>query len=525
MNRRAAVLFFLFCPVITNALVSLSRSYSLHSPVVPFSDKKFIRPRDHYNLPRLHKSIKNDDDDLSDELSKLIGKRASIGKHNSLDDSVSNTSNDVTNKRKKDTIASMYEGKTGMDMFEMPEFQSKRPLRISEINDPSRAPGGSKNGDEEKESLYIDFMAEYEDENEFHIPNRIGFGTKDWGDSTAGFRFGKKLKKKELKRGMFLAGDLQVAYNKLIDAGIVYVDTSETYGYENRKNNLSSEQILGKVQTANVDSSSLIATTMSNPWKSLLRLYGGGIKGSLRYGRRGILKSIKASAGRLGVSAIDSYQVPHHMLYIGFPNVVTDALIMAMDEGLVNNVGVCNFDKNSMKRFARKLSGKGYQLVSNQFEFSLINRKAYKSGLIQTCKRLGVIPLAHTPLGRGLASGIYTNTNPTGGQASGVQPFDFKTLDKYDVLHGMLATVASKVKKRLTKENQELMNRRSRYNEPINTDVSTSQIAINYVVAKGCVPIVGIKNPKEADELIACLGWGLTSDEVKMLDDAADMCN
>ena len=165
--------------MITNALVSLPRSYSLYSQVVPFANKKLIRPSDHYNLHHLHKSVKNDDDDLSDELSKLIGKRASIGKRNGLDDNImSNTSSDVANKRKKDTIASMYEGKTGMDMFEMPEFQSKRPLRISEINDPSRTPGGSKNGDKEKESLYVDFMAEYEDENECHIPNRIGFGTK-----------------------------------------------------------------------------------------------------------------------------------------------------------------------------------------------------------------------------------------------------------------------------------------------------------------------------------------------------------
>jgi diketogulonate reductase-like aldo/keto reductase len=53
--------------------------------------------------------------------------------------------------------------------------------------------------------------------------------------------------------------------------------------------------------------------------------------------------------------------------------------------------------------------------------------------------------------------------------------------------------------------------------------VTTTQIAINYVVAKGCVPVPTINNPREADELIACLGWDLTDEEVKMLDNAADM--
>lgn len=53
--------------------------------------------------------------------------------------------------------------------------------------------------------------------------------------------------------------------------------------------------------------------------------------------------------------------------------------------------------------------------------------------------------------------------------------------------------------------------------------MTTTQIAINYVVAKGCVPVPTINNPREADELIACLGWDLTDEEVKMLDNAADM--
>lgn len=492
------------------------------------SSSTFSNERSRISQNPFYMSLDEEEDgELPDELSKLIGKRASIAKRSSVDESTlqSSTSSETATESKENQIASLYEGKSGMDMFEMPEFQSKRPIRTPETKDPSRSPGGSGSEEKESESSYIDFMAEYDDENDdFHVPNRIGFGTKDWGDTSSGFRSGKKLKKKDIKRGKFLAGDLQIAYNKLMEAGIVLADSSEAYGFSSRKNGLSSEQILGRCFEENTDTNPLIATTMSNPWKSFLRL-GGGVGGSLRFGRRGILKAIEASAERLGTSVIDLYQVPSHMFYLGLPNVVSDALIMALDQGLINNIGVCNLDKSSMKRFARKLSKRGYQLTSNQFEFSLTNRKAYKSGLIQTCKKLGVTPIAHTPLGGGLASGLYTNTNPTGGQVSGKQPFDFKTLDRYDVLHGMLDTVANKVKKRLTKENQQIMNRRDRYSgPPINTDVTTSQIAINYVVAKGCVPIVGIKNPREADELIACLGWGLTSEEVKMLDDAAAMC-
>lgn len=265
----------------------------------------------------------------------------------------------------------------------------------------------------------------------------------------------------------------------------------------------------------------LIATTMVNPYISLRKGTG------LRFGKTSIYKAAEGSAERMGTSAIDLYQVPSRMVYPGPPYVVADALVTALDQGLINNVGVLNMNEDSMKRFSDKLgkrSDGAYALTTNQFEFSLTNRKAMKSGLINACQYLGVVPIASNPLGDGLASGVYTATDPTGGQVSGGQPFDFETLDKYSTLHTMMSTVQDKVKKRLEKEKNQLNDRRNRYGGPeMNTDVTTTQIAINYVVAKGCVPIPSIKNPNEADELIGCLGWGLTDEEVEMLDNAADL--
>ena len=117
-----------------------------------------------------------------------------------------------------------------------------------------------------------------------------------------------------------------------------------------------------------------------------------------------------------------------------------------------------------MKRFNQKLNKiGGYSITSNQFEFSLVNRKAWKSGLITACKNQGIIPVASNPLGGGLASGEYTATNPTGGKVKGKQPFEFNTLEKYTTLHDMMLTVQGKVQKRLEKENSKLKDRRDRY--------------------------------------------------------------
>jgi diketogulonate reductase-like aldo/keto reductase len=58
----------------------------------------------------------------------------------------------------------------------------------------------------------------------------------------------------------------------------------------------------------------------------------------------------------------------------------------------------------------------------------------------------------------------------------------------------------------------------------INTEITTGQVALNYIVAKGGVPLVEVNNPKQAEELIGCTGWSLSDDEVTMLEAAADLC-
>ena len=148
---------------------------------------------------------------MSDELSKLIGKRASLSK---LREDAPPLKKKVPTTEQSDdstiveSTASLYEGKSGLDIFDMPEFSTKRPLRAAaETNDKARGGDGSKGDDED--GAYIDFQADYDDENDLHIPNRIGFSTKDWGETKAGFKAGKKLKKKEIKKEKFLAGDLQ----------------------------------------------------------------------------------------------------------------------------------------------------------------------------------------------------------------------------------------------------------------------------------------------------------------------------
>lgn len=47
------------------------------------------------------------------------------------------------------------------------------------------------------------------------------------------------------------------------------------------------------------------------------------------------------------------------------------------------------------------------------------------------------------------------------------------------------------------------------------------QVAINWCICKGTIPIPGVKSVKQAEENLGSLGWQLTSEELLQLEYAA----
>jgi pyridoxine 4-dehydrogenase len=50
---------------------------------------------------------------------------------------------------------------------------------------------------------------------------------------------------------------------------------------------------------------------------------------------------------------------------------------------------------------------------------------------------------------------------------------------------------------------------------------SPAQVALNWLICKGAIPIVGVRNEKQAEENIGCIGWRLSEEEVIRLDNVA----
>jgi len=465
---------------------ALSSSLSLVSPTPSSS---------HLSTSRLFSSLDED------ELFKIVGRRSGIQRKNK---------DEFPNEDALfEDLSSSLSDDFDLESESVPEFKTKRSKR-----QPQKVEKDDENGNSSSnynDEPIIDYLADYDDENDFHIPNRLGVSTRCWGEEREGFVPSGKLKKKQLREGKFVPGDLQMAYNKLLEEGIFLFETSPAYGKSMAKMNLSSEEIVARCIKENQEIATpplLVGTFDNKIWE---RTKGG------------LTSALTASCEKLEQPVVDVYQT-RNIGWLPSGGIIKGMADAVIDEGTTNYVGVQNVSPLRMRRLNQKLDSVGLSITTNSFEFSLTNRK--KEKWIESCKTQGVVPLIRNPLGSGLASGQYTATNPSGGVASAGSKFSFKTLEKYQPLHSMLESVAGRVKTRLVRERRQLKGRRSNGPEKkINTDITTTQVAWNYVVAKGGVPLAEVNTPKDAEQLAGCLGWSLSDEEVSMLESAAELCS
>ena len=296
----------------------------------------------------------------------------------------------------------------------------------------------------------------------------LGVGTWAWGDRST---WGMGGYDTDLTRET-----IAEAWTASIDAGVTLFDTAEVYGGG------ESERIIGSLLAADPGraASVVVATKfMPSPWKLQVR-------GSL-------LASLRASLDRLGLASVGLYQI-HGPISLRSHSALADALAAAHQAGLVSAVGVSNYSVKETRSMAEALASRGLRLATNQIEFSLLRRSPETSGLLATCRDLGVLPLAYSPIGQGRLTGKYSAAHPPPGK---------RTFSNHpmEVVDGVVA---------------ELRRIGDRHGGKL-----PSQVALNWVMAKGAVPIPGAKNRQQAEENAGALGWSIDDDDVARLDQVA----
>jgi predicted oxidoreductase len=113
--------------------------------------------------------------------------------------------------------------------------------------------------------------------------------------------------------------------------------------------------------------------------------------------RAHIVASVENSLKALCTDYIDLLLI-HRPNPLLDPREVNEAFVSLRESGKVRHFGVSNFLPRQFESLAAKLE---VPLVTNQIEYSVMNLSAHVDGSIDLCQKLGIRPMAWSPLGGG----------------------------------------------------------------------------------------------------------------------------
>lgn len=285
----------------------------------------------------------------------------------------------------------------------------------------------------------------------------IAVGTAQWGGSPQGRWGWNDDSFKNAKE----------AYEFFEKNGVGFYDTAELYG--------ESEVHISQFRTSDT-----IVTTKFMPSKDRSEQYPDIVTSAL-----------KNSLARLKMDSVPLYQV-HSPLNIPSYEKLIIGLKAVIDAGLTKEVGLSNYSLEQLKEVVGLATKHGIKIASLQLDFSLLRTLPISSGIIPYCHENNIAILAYSPLSRGMLTDKYDLDIPESMPQN--RGFERHDLNKVKQLLGVLRDLTKK------------------YN------VSVGNVATNWVICKGAIPIIGAKDLEQAKQAIGCLGFRLTQDEVAQLD-------
>ena len=291
----------------------------------------------------------------------------------------------------------------------------------------------------------------------------VGVGAWAWGDRMVWGYGGSS----------YSDADIREAFDDSLANGTNWFDTAEVYGMGR------SERFLGNFLSTTTKEVLVATKFFPFPW---------------RMRKEALIRRLKKSLERLQLSQVDLYQI--HMPFGRWskPEYVS-ALADALNTGLTRAVGVSNFNTEKTKLANETLQSLGVSLASNQVEYSLFNRSIEKNGLLDYCLENDITVIAYSPLAKGMVTGKYGPDNPPPGPRKRMYP--------PEKLHRAQPLIT------LLKETGAARGK------------TPAQVALNWTICKGTVPIPGAKNANQAADNLGAMGWRLTPEEVTALDEAS----
>lgn len=294
----------------------------------------------------------------------------------------------------------------------------------------------------------------------------IGIGT--W--QGAGEIWGDDVKYQKVKNAIIRANEL----------GVNLIDTAEAYGEG------ASEKLVGDA-ISELERGEIVVATKVNS--------------HLRY--EDVKKACQNSLDRLGLEQIDIYQVHWPDPWQQTP--LEDTMSAMEDlylDGKIKSIGVSNFAVRDLEEAREALSET--DIVSNQVRYNMLERQTERE-VLPYCREEGIAVIGYSPLAQGALTGKYTPEN----------------LPQDDVRSENSHFRNNIFKKHNMEEISDLLSILEKVAE--NHNRTPAQVAINWVARKpGVIPIPGAKNPQQAEWNANAVGWDLTDEEAKEIDEALE---
>lgn len=377
-----------------------------------------------------------------------------------------------------------YMSNSSVDVMDQPIDESRRPLALKV---PSHA-----NKDHN----------DYTTIGNIKVPS-VGIGTISW--SSTSFWTSQN-------------SALQQVVSESISSNAAFFDTAERYG-----GNLKTALGLGWGETEKLTKTLLDKTVFdlySKPTTNSIPDFNPVIATKFtpspwRTSADSVVEACEQSRQRLGVQKIDLYQLhmPDIVQPLRFMGKATshdeaywDGLAECYHRGLVSNVGVSNYGPTMLRRCQEALAKRDVPIASNQIAYSLIGRRNGAQETVDYCQDNGIKVLGYFPFAMGLLTGKYTadNNKPKQAQTSKTA-LEVNDLSKYLSGDASISPLLITMKRIAEKSGKTI-----------------AQVALNYIICKGVIPIPGARTVSQIRDNIGAIGWRLSEEEVAMLELEAD---
>jgi aryl-alcohol dehydrogenase-like predicted oxidoreductase len=300
---------------------------------------------------------------------------------------------------------------------------------------------------------------------------RVGFGA--WALGGGGF---------EWSWGAQEDDESIAAIHHALELGVNWIDTAAQYGFGH------SEEVVGRA-IAGLAERPFVFTKGGQPEGP-----GGATLHDLT--RDGLRSELEASLARLGLDAVDLYQIhwpiPDEQIEEGWA-----ALVEFRDEGLAHHIGVSNFSVEQLRR-CQEIA----PVETLQPPYSLIARDVEEE-ILPFAEREGIGVIVYSPMGSGLLTGAMSRERieglPDDDWRRRAPPFQDPALSENLALAERLRAVGER------------------------HGATAGAVAVAWTLRNPAVDaaIVGFRRPDQVDPIVAAADLELSDEEVAEIEGSA----